>query len=421
MLTSTAQKLGVKTIADMKKVKSFSYAGYPGVRQAHHLPARAEADLRADAGEVRPAREHQRVHAARPGQDRPPVTSSRPIRSSAARSTPCSRTRSTSSASRTSLRSCRRSCSLRRGPEFAQVVNAVSAKLTIQAMIAMNKAVAIDKQTPRGRKRVPAGERAQVVKVVVLGRRVDRRALRRRPPPGACRRLRDARRVLTAIVTPFREDGAVDLDAFRALAAYLVDNGSDGLVVAGTTGESPTLSDDEKLELFAAAIDAVGDRATVVAGTGTYDTAHSAHLTAARARELGVDGIPRRHAVLQQAAAAGDRRATSRRSRPRPTSRSSSTTSRAACRQHRAGDDRALAEIPNVAAVKQAHADLDEARHIVDERARPLCGRRQPRPAVPRARRRGRHLRRTRTSWGPQIEEQVRAAPRTATSTARAR
>ena len=69
--------------------------------------------------------------------------------------------------------------------------------------------------------------------------------------------------VLTAIVTPFGDDGSVDPDAFRQLAAFLVDNGSDGLVVCGTTGESPTLSDGEKLELFAAAVDAVGDRATV--------------------------------------------------------------------------------------------------------------------------------------------------------------
>ena len=85
--------------------------------------------------------------------------------------------------------------------------------------------------------------------------------------------------VLTAIVTPFQADGSLDVDAFRRLAVHLVDNGSDGLVVAGTTGEAPTLEDGEKLELFAAAVDAVGDRATVVANTGTYDTAHSAHLT----------------------------------------------------------------------------------------------------------------------------------------------
>src|SRR5579884_1315728 len=96
--------------------------------------------------------------------------------------------------------------------------------------------------------------------------------------------------VITAIVTPFDTDGAVDVERFRELAQHLVDHGCDGLVVCGTTGESPTLSDDEKLELFAAAKDAVGDRATIIAGTGTYDTHHSAQLTR-RAHELGVDGI----------------------------------------------------------------------------------------------------------------------------------
>jgi len=96
--------------------------------------------------------------------------------------------------------------------------------------------------------------------------------------------------VLTAICTPFKEDGSVDFDRFRDLAQHLVENGSDGLVVSGTTGESPTLSDDEKFELFSAAVDAVGDRATVIAGTGTYSTAHSVHLTA-RAHELGVHGF----------------------------------------------------------------------------------------------------------------------------------
>ena len=81
--------------------------------------------------------------------------------------------------------------------------------------------------------------------------------------------------VLTAIVTPFREDGAVDYDRFRELPGHLIENGSDGLVVTGTTGESPTLTDDERFELYAAAVDAIGDRATVIAGTGTYSTAHS--------------------------------------------------------------------------------------------------------------------------------------------------
>ena len=89
------------------------------------------------------------------------------------------------------------------------------------------------------------------------------------------------------MVTPFRADGSVDLDGFRGLARFLVEHGSDGLVVTGTTGESPTLTDDERLELYAAAVDEVGDRATVVAGTGTYSTAHSVHLTK-EAHELGV-------------------------------------------------------------------------------------------------------------------------------------
>src|SRR5438105_11566185 len=97
--------------------------------------------------------------------------------------------------------------------------------------------------------------------------------------------------VLTAMVTPFDADGAVDYERFRELAEYLVDHGSDGLVVCGTTGESPTLTDDEKVELWRVAVDAVGDRATIVAGTGTYSTAHSVHLTE-RAHELGVDGLP---------------------------------------------------------------------------------------------------------------------------------
>jgi 4-hydroxy-tetrahydrodipicolinate synthase len=96
--------------------------------------------------------------------------------------------------------------------------------------------------------------------------------------------------VLTAIVTPFRRDGTVDFERFRELAQHLVESGSDGIVVAGTTGESPTLTDDERLELFRVAVDTLSGQATVVAGTGTYSTAHSVHLTR-EAHELGVDGF----------------------------------------------------------------------------------------------------------------------------------
>lgn len=94
--------------------------------------------------------------------------------------------------------------------------------------------------------------------------------------------------VITAMVTPFDGDGALDVKAARRLASHLVDHGSDGLVVAGTTGESPTLAHEEKLALFEAVIQEVGDRASVIAGTGTFDTRESIALTR-EAAALGVD------------------------------------------------------------------------------------------------------------------------------------
>lgn len=97
-------------------------------------------------------------------------------------------------------------------------------------------------------------------------------------------------RVLTAMVTPMDRDLAVDYDRAAALAKHLVENGSDGLVVCGTTGESPTLTDDEKVRMFRTVREAVGDRAVVIAGTGTYDTAHSIHLTR-EAERAGCDGV----------------------------------------------------------------------------------------------------------------------------------
>ncbi len=97
-------------------------------------------------------------------------------------------------------------------------------------------------------------------------------------------------RLLTAMITPFDSSGAVDHGTVWDLARHLVDTGSEGIVVAGTTGESPTLDVDEKVALFKAVVDAVGDRAFVVAGTGTYDTAESLQLTT-RAIEVGVHGV----------------------------------------------------------------------------------------------------------------------------------
>jgi 4-hydroxy-tetrahydrodipicolinate synthase len=171
-------------------------------------------------------------------------------------------------------------------------------------------------------------------------------------------------RVLTAIVTPFREDGAVDFESFQRLARNLVENGSDGVVVAGTTGESPTLSDGERLDLFRAAVEAVGADATVVAGTGTYSTAHSIHLTE-QAHELGVDGLlvvtpyynkpPQRGIVahFEAIAEASDKPIVVYNIPSRSVINiEPETISR-------------LAEIETVHAVKQAHDDLDEARHIV--------------------------------------------------------
>jgi 4-hydroxy-tetrahydrodipicolinate synthase len=171
--------------------------------------------------------------------------------------------------------------------------------------------------------------------------------------------------ILTAIVTPFKADGSVDLERFRALASHLVDNGSDGLVVTGTTGESPTLSDDERFALYDAAVDEVGDRASVVAGTGTYSTAHSVHLTE-RAGALGVDGFlvvtpyynkpPVRGIVehFKAIAAVTDRPLVVYNIPARVVL----NLEPEAIAQ--------LAEIPNVRAVKQANADLEQARRIVE-------------------------------------------------------
>jgi 4-hydroxy-tetrahydrodipicolinate synthase len=96
--------------------------------------------------------------------------------------------------------------------------------------------------------------------------------------------------VLTAMVTPFGPDGSVDLAGAKRVAKHLVDSGCDGLVVSGTTGESPTTSDDEKVALLGAVLEEVGDRARVIAGAGTYDTAHSVRLAKACEAE-GAHGL----------------------------------------------------------------------------------------------------------------------------------
>ena len=172
--------------------------------------------------------------------------------------------------------------------------------------------------------------------------------------------------VLTAIVTPFKADGTIDFERFSELALHLVENGSDGIVVAGTTGESPTLTDDERLELFRVAVDTLNGRGTVVAGTGTYSTAHSVHLTR-EAHELGVDGFlvvtpyynkPPARGIVEHFRAIAD------------------VSDRPIVVYNIPGRVVVniepetiveLAEIPSVRAVKQANDDLVQARRIVGE------------------------------------------------------
>ncbi|WP_052218161.1 4-hydroxy-tetrahydrodipicolinate synthase [Thermincola ferriacetica] len=97
-------------------------------------------------------------------------------------------------------------------------------------------------------------------------------------------------RVMTAMITPFDKDLAVNFGEVRKIARYLADNGSDGIVVAGTTGESPTLTKEEKLRLFEVVMEEVGDRVTVIAGTGSNVTADSVKLTK-EAESIGVHGV----------------------------------------------------------------------------------------------------------------------------------
>jgi 4-hydroxy-tetrahydrodipicolinate synthase len=172
--------------------------------------------------------------------------------------------------------------------------------------------------------------------------------------------------ILTAIATPFAPDGSIDLGRFRELARFLVENGSDGIVVAGTTGEAPTLTDEERLVLFASAVDEVGDRATVIAGTGTYSTAHSVHLTE-QAHALGADGFlvvtpyynkpPPRGIVehFKAIAAVSDRPIIAYNIPSRVVLNIEVETLAE------------LGEIPTVTAVKQANPDLEQARRIIEE------------------------------------------------------
>jgi 4-hydroxy-tetrahydrodipicolinate synthase len=170
--------------------------------------------------------------------------------------------------------------------------------------------------------------------------------------------------VLTAIATPFADDGKIDFDGFQRLANQLVDNGSDGIVVAGTTGEGPTLSDSERNDLLRAAVETVGDRATVIANTGTNSTRHSICLTK-DAHEIGADGFlvvtPYYNRPPQRGIVAHVEAVSNASDRPIVVY---NIPSRVVVNIEPETFSR-LAEIDTVQAVKQAHPDRDHARHIV--------------------------------------------------------
>jgi 4-hydroxy-tetrahydrodipicolinate synthase len=172
--------------------------------------------------------------------------------------------------------------------------------------------------------------------------------------------------ILTAMVTPFGRDGRLNEQSARRLMGHLVEHGSDGVVIAGTTGESPTMSDAEKLELLEIALDELGGEATVVAGTGSNDTAHSVELTRA-AGERGADAVlvvtpyynkPPRRGIVEhfKAVAAATDRPLFVYNIPGRTGINLDPDLLAE-----------LAQIDNVVAVKQANPDMDQARRIVED------------------------------------------------------
>ncbi|PYI50427.1 4-hydroxy-tetrahydrodipicolinate synthase [Paenibacillus flagellatus] len=169
----------------------------------------------------------------------------------------------------------------------------------------------------------------------------------------------DFGRVITAMVTPFDAELRVDWDQARKLIDYLIEEQqSDSLVVCGTTGESPTLTEDEKLAMFKLAVEQAKGRCRIIAGTGSYDTAHTIHLTKA-AESAGVDGIllvaPYYNRPSQEGLYAHFKAAAESTSLPvmlyNIPSRTGITVS--------ASTTLKLAQLPNVVATKEAHSDFD--------------------------------------------------------------
>ncbi len=174
-------------------------------------------------------------------------------------------------------------------------------------------------------------------------------------------------RILTAMVTPFAADGSIALDEAVRIAEHLIANGSEGIVVHGTTGEASTLTDAEKLALTEAVAGAVGSRVPVIAGTGSNDTAHSVHLTRQAARFAGVAGFLAVTPYYNKPPIAGieaHTRAIADAAGDLPIILYN-IPQRVVLHLSPADIDR-LAQIDTVIAVKQAVTDLDEARQIVE-------------------------------------------------------
>jgi len=170
-------------------------------------------------------------------------------------------------------------------------------------------------------------------------------------------------RVLTAMVTPFNAEGEVDFEQAKALARYLVDNGSDGLVVVGTTGESPTLTIEEKVGMYSAVLEAVGDRTVVIAGTGSNDTAGSIKLTKA-AEAVGVHAVmlvtpyynkPSQEGLFRHFAAVANSTSLPVMLYNVPGRTSSNLLPATVSR---------LAEIPNIVAIKEASGSTDQVTEL---------------------------------------------------------
>ncbi len=169
--------------------------------------------------------------------------------------------------------------------------------------------------------------------------------------------------VLTAMITPFNENLEVNLEKVREIASYLVDNGSDGLVVLGTTAEVPTLTNEEKISILKTVVDEVGDRVHIVAGTGSYSTSESIEMTK-KAEKIGVDGImlvvPYYNKPPQEALFNHFKMVAAKTSLPIMLYNVPSRTSR----NLEAKTVSRLAKIDNIIAVKEASGDLPQVSDI---------------------------------------------------------